>query len=139
MKWQTRSSLTPKVLSENQWQLYWLSVENEFTHFQQVMQLYRRVRKKQKKRRIGTVCARLVCIQYSWELQTFICNIMNITYFMLFPTSTLSHYNHASPTMSTLQSAWSNCQCKQSLVISLNELLRLDVLLELVAISDYIK
>ena len=27
MTWQTRSSLTPKVLSENQWQLHWLSVE----------------------------------------------------------------------------------------------------------------
>ena len=53
MTWQTRSSLTPKVLSENQWQLHWLSVEKEFTHFQQVMQLYRRMRKKI--RGIGTV------------------------------------------------------------------------------------
>ena len=49
MTWQTRSSLTPKVLSENQWKLHWLSVETEFTHFQQAMQLYRRVRKKKKK------------------------------------------------------------------------------------------
>ena len=50
-------SLTQKVLSENQWQLHWLSVEKEFTHFQQVMQLYRRVRKKN--RCIGTVIARI--------------------------------------------------------------------------------
>ena len=56
MTWQTRSSLTPKVLSENQWQLHWLSVENEFTHFQQVMQLYLRVKKKP--RGIGTVIPR---------------------------------------------------------------------------------
>ena len=28
MTWQTRSSLTPKVLSENRWHLHWLSVEN---------------------------------------------------------------------------------------------------------------
>ena len=48
MTWQTRSSLTPKVLSENQWQLHWLSVETESTHFQQAMQLYCRVRKKKK-------------------------------------------------------------------------------------------
>ena len=39
-------SLTLKVLSENQWQLHWLSVETESTHFQQAMQLYCRVRKK---------------------------------------------------------------------------------------------
>ena len=50
MTWQTRSSLTSKVLSENQWHLHWLRVEKEFTHFQQVMQLYRRVRKKKKTR-----------------------------------------------------------------------------------------
>ena len=57
MTWQTRYSLTPKVLSENQWQLYWLSMENEFAHFQQVMQLYLREKKKKKKRGtcIGTV------------------------------------------------------------------------------------
>ena len=51
MIWQTRSSLTPKVLSENQWQLHWLSVETESTHFQQAMQLYCRVRKKKKKKK----------------------------------------------------------------------------------------
>ena len=56
MTWQTRSSLTPKVLSENQWQLHWLSVETESTHFQLAMQLYCRVRKKKKNTRgIGTV------------------------------------------------------------------------------------
>ena len=56
MTWQTRSSLTPKVLSENQWQLHWLSVETDSTHFQQAMQLYRQVRKKKKNTRgIGTV------------------------------------------------------------------------------------
>ena len=57
MTWQTRSSLTPKVVSENQWQLHWLSVETESTHFQQAMQLYRRVRKKKYTRGIGTVLA----------------------------------------------------------------------------------
>ena len=51
MTWQTRSSLTPKVLPENQWQLHWLSVETESTHFQQAMQLYCRVRKKKKNTR----------------------------------------------------------------------------------------
>ena len=55
MTWQTRSSLTPKVLSENQWQLHWLSMETEFTHFHQAMQLYRRVRKKKNTRGKGTV------------------------------------------------------------------------------------
>ena len=57
MTWQTRSSLTPKVLSENQWQLHWLtfcSMETESTHFQQAMQLYCHVRKKNT-RGIGTV------------------------------------------------------------------------------------
>ena len=51
----TRSSLTPKVLSENQWQLHWLSVENGSTHFQPVMQLYLRVKKIKNTRGIGTV------------------------------------------------------------------------------------
>ena len=58
MTWQIRSSLTPKVLSENQWQLHWLCVEKESTHFQQGMSLYCRVRKKptnQPTRSIGTV------------------------------------------------------------------------------------
>ena len=32
MTWQTRSSFTPKVLSENQWQLHWLTVELSNLH-----------------------------------------------------------------------------------------------------------
>ena len=51
MTWQTRSSLTPKVLSENQWQLHWLCVETGFTHFQQG----EKEKKKKKNHGIGTV------------------------------------------------------------------------------------
>ena len=82
MTWQTRSSMIPKVLSENQWQLHWLSVENESTHFQQAMQLYCRVRKKKKKKKntrsIGTVLVQQwhrelkQCIAFAVHLQVIL-------------------------------------------------------------------